>query len=124
RWPFIFAGISLIAFAMATFWALRSPLFEVQQVRVQGTETLDRAGLVEVSGLLGESMFSLPTEAVRDRLHEIPQVRGVSIHQSWPNTVSLRIEERVPFAYWVTDGRAYTVDVEGVVLAAGVPDGT
>jgi cell division septal protein FtsQ len=123
RWPFILAGISLIAFAAATFWALRSPYFEVQQVRVQGTETLDRRALVQVSGLLGESMFKLPVSDVRSRLHDVPQVRSVSIHQTWPNTVTLKIEERVPYAYWVVDGRAYTVDVEGVVLATGVPSG-
>ena len=123
RWPFILAGISLIAFAAATFWALRSPYFEVRHVRVAGTESLDTTSLVQVSGLVGESMFSLPVDEVRSRLHEIPEVKSVSIHQKWPQTVTLRIEERTPYAYWVTDGRAYTVDVEGVVLSSGAPSG-
>jgi cell division protein FtsQ len=98
-------------------------LLTARNVRVAGAQTLDHAGLVELSGLEGESMLRLPLDNARSRILEVPQVRSVVIKRSWPQTVTIHVEERRPFAFWSVDGRDYTVDAEGVVLAAGVPDG-
>jgi cell division protein FtsQ len=84
---------------------------------------LDRAALIEISGLEGESMLSLPVASARARILEVPQVRSVSIRRDWPQGVTIVVEERQPYAFWSVGGRDYTVDAEGVVLAAGAPSG-
>jgi cell division protein FtsQ len=107
--------------ALATFAAMRSPLFTAQHIRVTGIETLDHDGVVALSGLVGENMIGLPVDEARQRILGVPQVRSVEFVRRWPQTVTIRIEERVPFAIWTVGGRDYVVDVEGFVLSSGAP---
>jgi cell division protein FtsQ len=109
--------------AGTTYALLQSPLLTAQDVRVRGTDTLDTAALVEISGLRGKSLLNLPVEDARDRLLSVPQVRSVSISKTFPQTVTLSIEERRPAAFWSVGGRDYVVDIDGYVLNAGVPSG-
>jgi cell division protein FtsQ len=119
----VFAGFSLILAAVSTYFLIHSPVFTVDQVRLEGTETLDHQALVDISGLLGASMLRLPLDQARDNLRALPQVKSVSFERRWPKTVVIKVEERVPYAFWSVGGRDYIVDAEGVVLAAGAPSG-
>jgi cell division protein FtsQ len=122
RW--LLALLPVLLVAGGTYVALRSPLLTVQEVRVKGALTLDQASLVEVSGLEGGSMLSLPTRDARQRLLSIPTVRSVKFERSWPSTVTIRIEERIGVAFWSVGGRDYSVDSEGVVLVGSAPNGS
>ncbi|HLF71116.1 MAG TPA: FtsQ-type POTRA domain-containing protein [Dehalococcoidia bacterium] len=102
---------------------MRSPWLTVQDVRVSGAQTLDTASLAELSGLQGQSMLRLDVDQARSRLLEVPQVGAVSVHRSWPNTVTLRITERIAVAIWTVGGVDYAVDASGVVLGPGAPAG-
>jgi cell division protein FtsQ len=95
----------------------------VQEVRIQGTETLDRSALIEISRLEGRSLFGLPVNGARNRLLALPQVKSVSIERDWPDGVTITIEERVPAAFWSVNGQDYVVSAEGYVLGGGAPDG-
>jgi cell division protein FtsQ len=117
------AALPIVLVALATYTALRSPFLTVQEVRVAGAETIDVHDLALLSGLEGESMLRLPLDEARARLIEVPQVRSVAFKRNWPQAVTLRIEERTPVAFWSVGGRDYSVDAEGVVLAAGAPSG-
>ena len=83
-----------------------------------------RRRLVELSGLEGQSMLALarrrgpraPARAAAGQSRRPSSATG-------PQTVTITIEERVPVAFWSVGGRDYVVDVDGVVLAAGVPSG-
>jgi cell division protein FtsQ len=107
--------------ASGAFWLLRSPYLTVQNVRIAGADTLDRSAVVEISGLMGQSMLRLDLTQARKRLLEIPQVRSVSVKRQLPNAVVITLEERVPWGFWNVGGRDYPIDREGVVLAAGAP---
>ncbi|MPZ49936.1 MAG: FtsQ-type POTRA domain-containing protein [Dehalococcoidia bacterium] len=123
RWRLFLALLPLVLVAAGTFTLLRSPWLTVQEIRIAGAETLDAAGLAELSDLQGRSMLSLPVDEATERLQALPQVRTASISREWPQTVTIHVEERVPFAFWSTGNRDYVVDADGVVLAAGVPSG-
>lgn len=123
RWRLLLAVVSISLVALGAFLILRSPWLSAQQVSVQGAATLDEAFLIEISGLQGASMLSLPIDAARGRLLELPQVRSVSISRDWPRGVTIRVEEREPAAFWSVGGRDYVVDADGFVLAAGAPSG-
>jgi cell division protein FtsQ len=119
----LLAGIPLILAGVGTYALLQSSLLRIQEVRLEGTETLDEASLVDLSGLLNASLIAPPFDDARERLMQIPSVKSVSFERDWPSGIKMRVEERVPWAFWSVAGKDYVVDSEGVVLAAGAPDG-
>jgi len=121
RW--LLTVIPILSVAAGTYYVLNSPWLTVQEVRIQGTESLDQASLIEISGLQGRSMFGLPVDGARSRLMSIPQVKSVSIERNWPDGVTITIEERVPAAFWSVAGQDYVVSAGGYVLGGGAPDG-
>ena len=123
RWSWVFAGFSLIVAAVSTYFLIHSPVFTVDQITIKGAETLDQQALVDISGLQQQSMLRLPLGQARENLKALPQVKSVRFEREWPDGIVIKIEERVPYAFWSVGGREYIVDVEGVVLAAGAPDG-
>jgi cell division protein FtsQ len=123
RWPVVLAILPIMLVAAGTYALLQSPYLRVQEVRVAGAQTLDERDMIAISDLYGKSMLNLPSEAVSRRLQALPQVRTARVSRSWPNGAVIHVEEREPAAFWSVNGRDYVVDAEGVVLAAGVPDG-
>jgi cell division protein FtsQ len=121
RW--LLALLPIVLAAAGTYWLLHSSMLTVQDVRVRGTESLDQASLVEISGLQGTSMLRLPLKDAQERLLAIPQVRSVSFSRNWPDGVTIEVDERQPAAFWSAGGRDYAVDGEGVVLGGGAPSG-
>jgi cell division protein FtsQ len=123
RWRLVLTVIPLLVVAGATYAALRSPYLTVQEIRVEGAATLDPASIAELSNLDGASMLRLPTDSARMNLVAIPSVKSVSFERQWPQTLTIKVEERIPVAFWSVGGYDYAVDEEGVVLAAGAPNG-
>jgi cell division protein FtsQ len=121
RW--LLTVVPILFVAAGTYYVLNSPWLTIQQVRIQGTETLDQASLVEISGLEGKSMFGLPVDGARSRLLSLPQVKSVSIERNWPDAVTITVQERVPAAFWSVSGQDYVVSEGGYVLGGGAPDG-
>ena len=123
RWRLLLPLLPILSVALGTYLFLRSPWLTVQYVDVVGAQTLDTTALIDLTDLDGRSMLRLPVAEARKRVLEIPQVKSASFRRDWPQRVTLRIEERVPAAFWAVGGRDYVVDSEGVVLAAGAPAG-
>jgi cell division protein FtsQ len=117
----VFAVLSLALTGGLTYAALQLPFTHVQQVRVTGTETLDTTAVAGISALEGQSMLRLDFDGARRRLLEVPQVKDVQFSRDWPNSVTIRVVERVPWGYWSVGGRDYPIDYDGIVLAAGAP---
>lgn len=117
------AAGTLTAVALALFVAeglrllLVSPLFPVREIEVHGTLAhLDAAEIESASraGLHG-NFFAANLGALQAALEQLPWVRSVDVRRAWPDRLSVRIEEHVPFARW---GDAALVDTHGEVFAA------
>jgi cell division protein FtsQ len=121
RW--LLTVVPILFVAAGTYYVLNSPWLTVQEVRVQGTESLDQASLAGISGLKGQSQFGLPIDSARERLLAVPQVKSVTIERNWPDGVTITIEERLPAAFWSVGGQDYVVSADGFVLGGGAPDG-
>ena len=93
-WRWVFTVVPLLLVAGVTYAALNSSLLSVQEVKVEGTRSLDQASLAQISGLRGKSMLTLPEDAARRRLLAIPAVRSVSITREWPNAITITVDER------------------------------
>lgn len=98
--------------------ALRSPLLDVDAVRVQGNEHTATPLVVERAGIsLGDQLMDLDLAAAGERVGELPWVAEVRLHRGLDGEVALRIVERTAVAVVGTDAEAVIVDAEGLSLA-------
>lgn len=104
------------AVAAGVQWLLTSPHFAVAVVEVQGTSRLSPAEVREAAAISpGENMFRLNSEEVMARLRQLGPVKRAEVIRSFPNRVTLVVEERVPFTL-AQAGRLYWLDEDGVSL--------
>ena len=117
-WVTLFSVFALIAGAVYLY---ASPFLRIDQVEVQGAapELWQRIRLE--SGLEGESMLTLDSSAVQERLGSIPAVKSVEIERKWPRTAVVKVTEREPWGFWEANGRLFAIDLDGVVLDHKLP---
>jgi cell division protein FtsQ len=96
--------------------------FEVEQVYVAGRYQTDRQTLIEALGIaIHQPIFDVSLETARLRVESLPWVRTASVERRLPNTIVLRIEERVPLALWQNEGKVTVVDDDGRVIDGARP---
>ena len=109
-------GSTATGLATAARWLLTSPRFAVVAVEVQGTGRLSQAEVLAAAGIVpGENLFRLNGEEIAARLRRLPQVKRAEVIRSFPNRVTLVVEERVPFTL-AQAGRLYWLDEDGITL--------
>lgn len=113
----VLAGMLLVAAALG--WVvLASPLLQARQVQLVGG---DRLALTEVQALasdqMGTPLARVDTDAVAERIEQLPVVADAQVLRVWPSTLEVRVTERVPVAAVAADEGVALVDAEGVRLA-------
>jgi cell division protein FtsQ len=106
--------------ALATAYAItRSPLLDVDHVRVTGGEHTDAEAVAVTSGIgHGAAMVGLDTAAVARRVEALPWVRTARVEHRWPGTIRIAITERTPAAILpIDDTHTALVDATGRVLS-------
>jgi len=103
-------GVAALLFGMAALQMLvRSPLFPVRDVEVQGPlKHALRADLEHAAAGLGGNFFALDLRVVRARFEQVPWVRHVDVRRVWPDRVEARVEEHVALARWGDDALVNT----------------
>jgi len=90
---------------------LRSPLFPLREVVVQGAlRQASRGDIEQAMGRIEGNFFAADLAVVRARLEQVPWVRRVELRRIWPDRVEVRLEEHVALARW---GDAGLVNVHG-----------
>lgn len=98
--------------------ALRSPLLDVDTVRVVGTEHTPAAMIQERSGLqTGVPLMDVDLTAAGEAIATLPWVHEVLLHRSLDGTIDVSVTERTPVAVVGEGDAAVLVDVEGQALA-------
>jgi cell division protein FtsQ len=95
-------ALACVAFAYASLQALlRSPLFPLREVLVQGQPVnAQRAEIEAALDGVGGNFFAADLAAVRARLEQVPWVRRVDVRRVWPDRLQVALEEHVVFARW------------------------
>ncbi len=107
------AAIVLIVFAGWVVFA--SSWLSAQTVTVSGEHTLTDAEVEAAADVdLGTPLVRLDLDALQRRVSALPAVAAVSVHRSWPQTVTITVTERQPVAAVQRDGGWAVVDKEGV----------
>lgn len=91
--------------------------FSVQQVHVTGRGRVSSAFIMNALQIKrGMPILAYDPKAARARLLENPWFRTVKIERRLPDTILIRLEERLPAARWQVDGHLALIDGEGVAL--------
>ncbi|MBM3689980.1 MAG: FtsQ-type POTRA domain-containing protein [Actinobacteria bacterium] len=112
-----------------------SPWFALDTVQVRIGSASEAAGpltTAEVDALVqvpdGTPLLRISPSEVEERVATLPQVASVTVTRSWPTTLVVDVERRVPVAAVPTSTGAYdVVDITGAVIrqspgpVAGVP---
>lgn len=110
---FVLAGLSVafVAFLRS------SPRFEVRTISIDGTVQLAPMAVRDESGLTrADNVFFLDVAAVRERVEAMPLVETCRVEVTYPDSVSLYVRERKPFASLLVDRRSFEIDRSGIVL--------
>ncbi|MEM6910464.1 MAG: FtsQ-type POTRA domain-containing protein [Verrucomicrobiota bacterium] len=100
--------------------------FRLERVQVEGGDLLSEAQVRALAGVrLGQSLLELEMEAIQARLAAHPLIAQAEVARRFPDTLSLRIEERRARAWLFCPGRGvrprvsqggYLIDADGVVF--------
>ena len=125
RLKWVLIGLVAIAVPVGTLAVLASPIFDVNQVDVQGAAYTDPALIAAVTAdMLGHPVLLVDTQAMERRLQADPWVERVRVQTDFPHRVVIDIRERKPVAsFQGGDGRFRIIDYQGRVLDVidGIP---
>jgi len=114
-WAYTALGLAVV---LAVAWVVfGTSVLGVRAVAVSGTR-IASADQVQVAAAVepGTPLARVDTDAVADRIRQLPPVGSVVVSRSWPNTLVIEITERVPLAtVAVADGYGI-LDAEGVLF--------
>lgn len=112
----VLGALLLLAVTLAV--VLKSPLFAVAAVEVQGQRLLTAEEVVHVAAIdEGTSLFLVNSAAVSQRLRALPRVASVVVRRYWPHRVVLEIKERAGLLLIPCGEVWFEVATDGMVLA-------
>lgn len=114
----VLAGLILVA--------VFSPLLALREVRVEGTQRLDPAVVVDaIDGQMGVPLALLDESVIREELGQFTLIRSYTTELAPPGTLIVRIAERTPVGSVVRGAQFDLVDAAGVVIESSAtrPDG-
>ena len=107
------AASALVAGGLAVRFFLTAARFAVTTVDVRGARRLAPRAIAEAAAIApGTNLFWLRTAEIERRIEALPGIRHAELVRSWPNRVTIVVEERRPFTL-VHAGRLHWVDEEG-----------
>jgi cell division protein FtsQ len=96
-------GLVVLALSLAGLQlAMRSPLWPVREVIIQGElrHTLRAEIEAALQGRVHGNFFSLDVVEVRNALERLPWVRRAAVRRVWPDSLEAMLEEHAALARW------------------------
>jgi cell division protein FtsQ len=117
----VMAAVIIVIVAGLAFLVLFSDVLSVRTIRVRGAVLLTQDEVVAAAQVPpSQPMARLDTAAIAERVAALPEVATVSVHRSWPNTVTVDVtEHQAVFQRDVSAGGTASyqwVDAQGVVF--------
>jgi cell division protein FtsQ len=96
----------------------------VGDVTIEGRErTAARDVMAVLDARRGSPILAFDPHAAKAELETLPWVRRATVERRLPDTIHVRLEERVPLALWQSRGRFNVIDLEGREIAGVDPGG-
>jgi cell division protein FtsQ len=96
--------------------------FGITSVRLGGNHRTQPGDILTALGFQQEeSIFAADVQAARTRLLALPWVFDAEVRRQYPDSISVNIVERLPFALWQTGNGLYVVERSGrtITIAQG-----
>jgi cell division protein FtsQ len=105
----------LVALAVLAF--LRSPVFAAHDITVVGEHRLTQQRVLRIAGIAeGQNVVTFDAEEARRRLEADPWVASAEVSRRLPDTIAVRITERVSVGAIETHQGWEVVAADGVIL--------
>ena len=119
----LFASWRLVSISIAVllgvviYLALSLPYFRVPNATVLGNNRLTREEIESVTGVIGQSIFTVQPNEVETRLRmNYPELLSAQVNVYLPNHVYITVTERQPVILWQQDGGYTWIDATGVAF--------
>lgn len=80
----------------------------------------NRTSLPEINAVLnvsrGMPIFDVNLEQIQEALKQLPWIQAVVVQRILPDTVSIRIAEKIPMALWQNKRQHWPIDADGKVI--------
>ena len=98
------------------FWITHSEIFRITQVEVTGTSILSVEDIHSLITLeLDQRIFDIDMKPIKEKIEANPYVEHVSVGRKFPGTLTIDLNERIPFAY-ISLNKVYLIDAGGYLL--------
>lgn len=124
RLHFLAVALGLVALAVAAWGITRTPLLDLDHVRIDGVAG-DDALFVEKTAALetGTAMFDLDLGEVERSLEAVPWIESATASRDWPGSVQIDVEVRVAVAQvGSTTTNTVLADRDGVLIRRGTDE--
>lgn len=109
--------VILFCLFAGAFFFLRSPYFYIKQFHVEGLGRVSKDEVLARCGQASSSIFAFSSEKAARLIESSPWIAGASVRRKLPDTVIIKVTERVPVAFMPSGSDLWLVDAEGRVLA-------
>jgi cell division protein FtsQ len=91
--------------------------FGIGELHISGnTRTPPRTILAALGLTPGQSIFAADLGAARQRLLQLDWIADADVQRRYPDAISVRIIEKLPFALWQSNDRLYLVERNGGII--------
>jgi cell division protein FtsQ len=112
-------ALAAVALAVGVGYLIRTPLFGLSAVRVEGTQAVAPAEVLEASKVrIGEPYLGLDLNAIQARVAALPRVAAVRVTRDYPSSLRITVTERPPVAS-VSSGAVFAGSIYWLVAADG-----
>ena len=112
---FIFSAV-IIAYFYVDAISTKS-LMPIKNISLIGNKHLTDEEIKALAGInVNEDLFTVSNKKICERLIKSPWIRSVNVRKEFPATLSLSIEEAVPFALLDMNNRLFLIDEKGKLL--------
>ncbi len=121
----VFAAAVVGALVAAVLWLMRSPLFPIRGVQLEGDLQRNSVPTIRANATprLAGNFFSVDLQTSRAAFEAVPWVRRAVVRRVWPDRLAVRLEEHQAVALWSgEDGSDRLVNHHGEVFDANVGD--
>ena len=121
----VFVVAALGALVAGLMWLMRSPLFPIRAVQLDGELSRNNVPTIRANATprLAGNFFSVDLQKGREAFESVPWVRRAVVRRVWPDRLAVQLEEHQAAALWAgEDGANRLVNSHGEVFDANVGD--
>jgi cell division protein FtsQ len=119
----LFLSIAFICAISSGFYCYRNEItkffdseFRIKKINFDGNERVADVILMKASGLRYVNIFIPSIQEVKRKLESIAWVKSATVQRKLPDTIYVRVAERIPIAILQSKYKLYLIDVDGKIL--------